>query len=102
MISRSNSTALSGQVSNRLSGDYSSTASRLQTQEAAPSKPPLSPSFHFPSTHCVNFAQVILYRAAGFVIVAGFGLVFFLVALGRFPANGGGELEVGACHECYT
>jgi hypothetical protein len=77
-------------------------ASRLQTQGAAPSKPPLSPSFHFSSTHCVNFAQVILYRAAGFVIVAGIGLVFLIVALVRFPANRGGELGVCACHEWYT
>jgi hypothetical protein len=56
---RQNWTALSGQVPDRRSGIVLSTARHrtspsegghagLQTQGAAPSKPPLSPSFHFP------------------------------------------------------
>jgi hypothetical protein len=40
----------------------------FQTQGAAPSKPPLSPSFHFPSISYVNVAQAIIYRGAGFDI----------------------------------
>jgi len=44
-----------------------------------------------PSTHFVSFAQAILYRGAGFdvvwaqfLIVAGIGVIFFVIALLRF------------------
>ncbi len=44
-----------------------------------------------PSTHFVSFAQAILYRGAGFdvvwsqfLIVAGIGVIFFVIALFRF------------------
>jgi hypothetical protein len=102
MISRSNSTALSGQVLDRSVEIIASRARHrtspsegghagLQAQGAAPFKPPLSPSFHFPSTHWVNFAPANLYRGAGFDIVwcsfatvAAIGFVFFTAALVRF------------------
>jgi ABC-2 type transport system permease protein len=44
-----------------------------------------------PSTHCVNFAQGILYRGAGleivwrsFAAITVIGLIFFAIALLRF------------------
>ena len=48
-------------------------------------------TFLFASRHYVSFSQAIIYRGAGFdivwpefVLVAGLGLVFFLVSLGLF------------------
>ena len=49
-----------------------------------------------PSTHFVSFAQSILYRGAGldvvwpqFLLVAGSGGLFLLLAIRRFPLDGG-------------